>query len=189
MDSKLMPSENVQSKQAPATNTIPAGRGGHLPATVGYNPPPKDEGRGQDCNDEDDRVEAFSLADSPDGDDEMGGALDNACNEEISASFEVPASSETEHYFMDVDPADPAAEDAGGLDQEQHEAQPSITQFLTLPTIVARATSKTRDPIVDFSKLVILTADSYLTTVEHLQEQREGVARDKETKCIQREEI
>jgi hypothetical protein len=36
---------------------------------------------------------------------------------------------------------------------------------LTLPTIAARATSRIRDPIVDFSKSIMLTEDSYLATV------------------------
>jgi hypothetical protein len=77
-----------------------------------------------------------------------------------------------------VDPNDEVAHDVGGLDCEQNEAGNSIMQFLTLPTIAVRATNRSRDPIVDFSKSVMLTADSYLARVEQIQEQRDGVARE-----------
>jgi hypothetical protein len=114
----------------------------------------------------------------------MGGISED----ELKASFSIPTSSNTEHYFVDIDPQDPEAEDVGGFDREESGPPQSITQFLTLPTIAARASNRTRDPIVDFTKSVMLTADTCLATVEQLQEQRDYAARENERKRIEREE-
>jgi hypothetical protein len=53
-------------------------------------------------------------------------------------------------------------------------APESITQFLILPTITARANPQRRltDPVVDFTKSIMLTSDGYLNAVQQLQERR-----------------
>jgi hypothetical protein len=139
-------------------------------------------------DDEEDQAEAFESVDSADSPEEMLGGMDETCEAETEASFKALASTNTSHYFVNVDPTDPEADDVGGLDREGTVGPHSVTQFLTLPTIAARATSRIRDPIVDFSKSIMLIADSYLAIVEYLQVQRDGAAREKERKWIEREE-
>lgn len=57
-----------------------------------------------------------------------------------------------EQYFVDANLTDPTmATKVGGLDQEV-DAIYSITQFLTLPTVIRRVNPKNRDPIIDFTK-------------------------------------
>jgi hypothetical protein len=48
-----------------------------------------------------------------------------------------------------------------------HEHPESITQFLTLPTIIARANPRSHvtDLVVDFTKSIMLTSDAYLDVV------------------------
>ena len=101
---------------------------------------------------------------------------------------EVPAPT-VQHFFVDADTSDPAnTEEVVGLDPTVSNLD-SITHFLTLPTITARAPQRQLiDPIVDFSKSVMLTSDSYVSGVEQLQEKKEEVAKAKERYRIEREE-
>lgn len=64
--------------------------------------------------------------------------------ENIEADFaEVPLST-AEHFFVDVDPANPCEdEELVGLEAGS-ENVPSITKFLTLPTVAARASARVR---------------------------------------------
>jgi hypothetical protein len=48
------------------------------------------------------------------------------------------------------------------MDVDAAEDERSITKFLILPTISARVSNKKRDPIVDFSKSIMLTSDAYI---------------------------
>ena len=64
---------------------------------------------------------------------------------------------------------------------ELDEGEPeSITRFLTLPTITARANPRRRDPILDFTQSKILTSDEYAAAVERQKEPKESVAQEKE---------
>jgi hypothetical protein len=81
-----------------------------------------------------------------------------------------PTNRDTKHYFVDVDPNDLQGNGVGGLDWKQNETVYSISQFFTIPTIVDRATNKSQDPIIDFTKSIMLTIDSYLETIEELHE-------------------
>ena len=101
---------------------------------------------------------------------------------------EVPAPT-VEHFFVDADTSDPAnAEEVVGLDPTVSNPD-SITCFLTLPTITVRAPRRRLiDPIMDFSKSVILTSDNYVSAIEQLQEKKEEAARAKERYRIEREE-
>ena len=101
---------------------------------------------------------------------------------------EVPAPT-VEHFFVDAGTSNPAnAEEVVGLDPTISNPE-SITRFLTLPTITARAPRRRLiDPIVDFSKSVMLTSDSYVNAIEQLQEKKEEAARAKERYRIEREE-
>ena len=93
---------------------------------------------------------------------------------------EVPDSSAS-HFFVAPDPADngEGAFEIATIDNAEGEPE-SITRFLTLPTIAARASSKRKDPLLDFTKSKILTLDKYTAAVERLNDAKELVAREKE---------
>jgi len=60
---------------------------------------------------------------------------------------------------VDVDPLNPSAdEELVGLDAAGEDVG-SITRFLTLPTDAARSCARMRDPIMDFSKSIMLTSE------------------------------
>jgi hypothetical protein len=48
--------------------------------------------------------------------------------------------------------------------------------------------NKKRDPIVDFSKSIILTSDSYIQAVEQLKMRAEEASKEKQRQHIQRED-
>jgi hypothetical protein len=48
------------------------------------------------------------------------------------------------------------ANSVGDLDPNENDVANSITKFLILPIVAAKATSRSKDPIVDFSKSVML---------------------------------
>lgn len=52
-------------------------------------------------------------------------------------------------------------EDVVGYERDG-DATDSIRRFLTLPTVTARVTQKFRDPIMDFTKSIMLTSDEYV---------------------------
>jgi NhaP-type Na+/H+ or K+/H+ antiporter len=57
---------------------------------------------------------------------------------------------------VDVDPLNPCAdEELVGLEAQCDDVG-SITLFLTLPTVAARASARMQDPIMDFSKSIIM---------------------------------
>ena len=101
---------------------------------------------------------------------------------------QVPASTVL-HFYVDADTSDPAiAEEAAGLDPTVSNPE-SITQFLTLPTITRRVPRRRlNDPIMDFTKSIILTSESYMNAVEKLQQKKEEATRAKERNRIEREE-
>jgi flagellar biosynthesis GTPase FlhF len=88
----------------------------------------------------------------------------------------------TEHFFVNVDSTDPRVEEeAAGLDPEV--AKPhSLTRFLTLPTVIARANPSKKDPIINFAKSIVLTFDQYVQAAMQLKCTREEAAREKERK-------
>jgi hypothetical protein len=109
---------------------------------------------------------------------------------EIKADFEDVLASSVQHFFIDTDTSGPLlAKEAAGLDPAVTTPE-SITQFLTLPTITARANPHKRlmDPVVDYTKSVMLTSNAYLTTMQQLQEKRNQAAMDKERGCFDKAE-
>ena len=92
------------------------------------------------------------------------------------------------HFFVDADTCDPPiAREAVGLDPTVSTPE-SITRFLTFPTITARAPRRRFiDPVVDFTKSVMLTSVIYVSAVKQLQEKEEA-ARTKATNKNEREE-
>jgi hypothetical protein len=74
------------------------------------------------------------------------------------------------------------------MDVDAVEEDRSITKFLILPTISARVSNKKRDPIVDFSKSIILMSDAYIQAAEQLKMKAEEVSKEKQRRRIQRED-
>jgi hypothetical protein len=72
----------------------------------------------------------------------------------------------------------------GGMDVDATEEDRSITRFLTLPTISARVSNKKRDPIVDFSKSILLKSEAYIHAAEQLKTRAEEASREKQRRHI-----
>ena len=100
---------------------------------------------------------------------------------EMECEFEEVPDSSASHYFVAPNPADTGegALEIATIDNAKGEPD-SITRFLTLPTIAARASSKRKDPLLDFTKSKILTSDEYLAAVQRLNDVKELAAREKE---------
>ena len=98
----------------------------------------------------------------------------------MEAEFgEVPDSTAA-HFFVAPDQSDEdVANELARLELDEGEPE-SITRFLTLPTITARANPRRRDPILDFTQSKILTSDEYAAAVERQKEAKESAAREKE---------
>lgn len=64
----------------------------------------------------------------------------------------------------------------------------SITQFLTLPTVAARVNACSHDPIMDFSKSIMLTSKQYITIATQLKESKGEAARQNELARLEKEE-
>ena len=117
-------------------------------------------------------------------------------NKDIDIDFQLAPSSSTAHYFVDTRLSTIDAE----LDVETSTAKEgeevtiinpdtdlqSITRFLQLPTITERSNPRKRnvDPIVDFTKSIMLTSEVNMTAVQQIQEQNLQQERDKETARI-----
>ena len=108
--------------------------------------------------------------------------------EDIAADLSREPESGTEHFFVTADPSEEAAEsDVAALDTEAPESE-SITQFLQLPRFTPSATSRRKDPIVDFAKSVILTSSEYEEALAKIITAREDAAKEKEQQKQQRQE-
>ena len=113
---------------------------------------------------------------------EEGGNVDipqaNAADLEVDLA-EVPDCN-AEHFFVDADPSNPATTDEVlGLKADPDGVE-SITRFLTLPTVVPWVNARHRDPVMDFSKLIMLTSDQYISAAAHVQEVKAAAARQNE---------
>jgi hypothetical protein len=106
---------------------------------------------------------------------------------QIEAQFATVPDSNVEHFFVDADPSLPeASSEVVGLEVEAA-AVGSITQFLTLPTVAARVSRRSKDPIMDFSKSIMLTSDQYINAATQLKEARAESARQKEQARLEKE--
>ena len=99
---------------------------------------------------------------------------------EMANEFDEVPDSSASHCFVALDLADngEGAVEITTIDAGEGEPE-SITRFLTLPTIAARASSKCRDPLLDFTKSKILTSDEYTAAVQRLNDAKELAAREK----------
>ena len=107
--------------------------------------------------------------------------VDEARSLEMEIEFaEIPDSSAS-HFFVtpELGDCEEGAAQIASIDNAEGEPE-SITRFLTLPTITTRACSRSRDPLLDFTKSKILTSDEYTAAVERLNDAKESAAREKE---------
>ena len=106
----------------------------------------------------------------------------------LAAEFEEEPSSGMEHYFIAADPTDEIAVNEITAVDTDIENLKSITTFLTLPTAAPRATSRRCDPIMDFTKSVMLTSDEYATAVLEVRRTRLALVAEKEQNRQNRKE-
>ena len=106
-------------------------------------------------------------------------------SQEIAANLATEQSPLVMHFFVDANPANPnLAEDIGAADPEIQSLE-SITCFLTLPSITPQVSQRHQDPIMDFTKSIILTSDEYIEVAAELRQAKEDAAKEKQR---QREE-
>lgn len=92
---------------------------------------------------------------------------------------EVPDSN-SEHFFVDADPSSPTtADEVIGLEAGIDGVE-SITRFLTLLTVAARVNARHHDPIMDFSKSIMLSSEQYISAAAQVQEAKAATTRQKE---------
>jgi hypothetical protein len=65
----------------------------------------------------------------------------------------------------------------------------SITQFLQLPTVIARVNSSHGDPIIDYMKSIILSSSEYVEAVAHILRSKENATREKAAQRKLQEEM
>lgn len=107
---------------------------------------------------------------------------------EIEAEFAAVPDSNVQHFFVDADPSLPeAASEVVGFEADAA-GEGSITQFLSLPTVAARVNRRSKDPIMDFSKSIMLTSDQYINAAAQLKEAKAASAREKEQARLEKEE-
>ena len=86
----------------------------------------------------------------------------------------------TEHYFIASNSADNITIDEIATIDPIVENPKSIITFLTLPTTTPRAMSRRWDPIMDFTKSLILTLDEYVNAVLEVRCVRLAMVAEKE---------
>ena len=90
---------------------------------------------------------------------------------------------------MGVDPAEPTPPEEIAVPNPTVQNPNSITQFLQLPSFTTRPNSRRRDPIVDYSKSVILTSTEYENAAIAIVNARKAAMKEKEQQKQEREEM
>ena len=109
---------------------------------------------------------------------------------DIEDDLDTTPDATTEHFFVHATASElKFSEDIGGLEPNCTNPQ-SITSFLSLPTITQRSNPRrcTSDPIVNFSKSILLTSEDYMNSVQQMQAQNVERERQKQTAHIERAE-
>ena len=121
---------------------------------------------------------------------ELTSLADEARSRQMEGEFDEVPDSSASHFFVAPDPSDCAKErgEIAGVDIAEGEPE-SITRFLTLPTITARASSRRKDPLLDFTQSKILTSDEYAAAVQRLNDAKEFAAREKERMRTEKEAL
>ena len=104
----------------------------------------------------------------------------------LAAEFAEESSLGTEHFFIAADPTDQIA--VKEIVAPEVKNPKSITTFLTLSAVAPRTPSRRRDPIMDFTKSVMLTSDEYVTATLEVRRIRLALAAEKEQNRQNREE-
>jgi hypothetical protein len=99
---------------------------------------------------------------------------------DLEADLVLQPNSGTKHFFVNIDNADPdVEEEAMRFDPDVFQLL-SLTRFLTLPIVAVRAKPRKTDPIINFTKSIVLTSYQYMEAAQQLQNAREEAARDKD---------
>ena len=118
---------------------------------------------------------------------EAGAAEEYLGSQEIVADLAARQSPLVTYFFVDADPIDPnLAEDTGAADPKVQLLE-SITRFLTVPSIAPRVTQRHQDPIMDFTKSIILTSDKYIEVAAKLRQAKEDATKEKQRQQEEKE--
>ena len=109
-------------------------------------------------------------------------------SQEIAIDLASEQATEAMHFFVHADPTDPDVPDDIGIVDPDVECLNSITRFLTLSTMTPRVSYKHRDPIIDFTKSIMLTSDEYMQAATELCQSKIDAAKEKERLQIEKEE-
>ena len=106
----------------------------------------------------------------------------------LAAEFEEEPTSHTKHFFIAADPTDEiAVQEIAAVDTDIENPE-LITTFLTLPAVAPHASSRRHDPIMDFTKSVMLMSDEYVTAALEVHRTRLALVVEKEQDRQNREE-
>ncbi len=85
---------------------------------------------------------------------------------DLEENFKLLANSSMSHYFVTIDALEVEVPKDGGTDGRKDNPK-SISCFLQLPTIVEQLKNKKRtiNPMVDFSKSLLLISNAYIKIV------------------------
>jgi hypothetical protein len=108
---------------------------------------------------------------------------------EIVADFDRIPESTTSHFFVGVDESDPTTTSKIATFDSCESDPHSIMQFLQLPTVTTRVNSTRKDPIIDYTKSIILSSSQYIEASTHIRCCKENAMREKATPKERKEEI
>ena len=106
----------------------------------------------------------------------------------MAAEFTEEPSSGSKHFFIAANPTDEiVVEEIAALNPDIENPE-SITTFLTLPAAASRTTLRQCDPIMDFTKSVMLTLNEHIIIALEVRRTRLALAAEKERNRHNREE-
>ena len=101
-------------------------------------------------------------------------------SQEIAADLAGGQCPDVMHFYVDADPNDATVVDDVAGAELQAQSLESITRFLALPSTTPRLNQKHQDPIMDFTKLIILTSDEYMEAAVEVRQAKEDAAKEKQ---------
>jgi flagellar biosynthesis GTPase FlhF len=114
---------------------------------------------------------------------------DVAIEMELDHDFREAPSASTSHFFVALDGSPVEADEEIGLLDPTVEEPESRTQFLQLPSVTARTSGRHRDPVMEFSKSIIITSAEYIEAAHAIKTARENDKKAKELAKQSREEM
>ena len=106
--------------------------------------------------------------------------IEQQTDADLEGDFAEAPTSTTSHFFVGHDGSEVTPEEEiGVLDTDIEEPQ-SITRFLQLPSVTTRTSGKRKDPIIEFTKSIIITSRQYVEAAAAVKDKREKDKKDKQ---------